>query len=149
VRVRKAIVSWAAVLSVLTGGTAAEGMEAKGAAPLEHRPKIRPTRLDPARLIRAGQRSIRRARILLEIAPWLPVLACEEPDSGWPTWNGRFVGGLGIRWQTWNAYARPSWHWNPATPIGTRFPYSPIQQVRIAERIQPTPPDESGGCVAW
>jgi hypothetical protein len=81
------------------------------------------------------------APAVASVGSWEAVHVCE--GTPWDL-NGSFVGGLGIRRSTWQAYA-------PDLPIPASgpFPYSPATQVQVAERIQSTPPDESNGCVSW
>jgi hypothetical protein len=73
-------------------------------------------------------------------AAWERVALCEE-GGDWNSEGSRFSGGLGITRANWDAYG------------GTQFAAEGAgatedQQIMVAERIQPSPPDQDG-CEGW
>ena len=73
-------------------------------------------------------------------AAWERVALCEE-GGDWNVNGGEFSGGLGISRSNWDAYG------------GTQFAAEGAnatedQQIMVAERIQPYPPDQDG-CAGW
>ena len=76
-----------------------------------------------------------------EMTVWSRVCVCEE-NSNWYVRGPHFSGGLGISNVNWLAYG------------GTQFAPSaadatPAQQIIIAQRIQPDPPDQNGCTGGW
>lgn len=65
---------------------------------------------------------------------WSRVAVCEE--GSWIGWSGpTYPDSLGISAQNWSAY-------------GGGQTLAPDAQIVVAERIQPTPPDQTT-CAAW
>ena len=73
-------------------------------------------------------------------AAWEQVAMCEE-GGDWSSDGSSFSGGLGITRANWDAYGGLEF-----APEGAEA--SEDQQIMVAERIQPTPPDQ-GGCRGW
>lgn len=71
---------------------------------------------------------------------WERVAMCEE-GGNWAADGGRFSGGLGISRSNWYAYGGGAFASSGAQA-------SEDQQIMVAERIQPSPPDQSG-CGSW
>jgi hypothetical protein len=76
----------------------------------------------------------------LQRAEWERVAMCEE-GGNWSAGGGRFSGGLGITRSNWVAYG--GLQFAPEGAMATED-----QQIMIAERIQPYPPDQHG-CRGW
>jgi hypothetical protein len=73
-------------------------------------------------------------------AAWEQVAMCEE-GGDWSSDGPSFSGGLGISRANWDAYGGLDF-----APEGAEA--SEDQQIMVAERIQPSPPDQ-GGCSGW
>ena len=73
-------------------------------------------------------------------AAWEQVALCEE-GGDWSSDGSSFSGGLGISRANWDAYGGLEF-----APEGADA--SEDQQIMVAERIQPSPPDQSG-CSGW
>jgi hypothetical protein len=73
-------------------------------------------------------------------AAWEQVAMCEE-GGDWSSDGPSFSGGLGITRANWDAYGGLEF-----APEGADA--SEDQQIMVAERIQPSPPDQSG-CSGW
>jgi hypothetical protein len=76
----------------------------------------------------------------LQRAAWERVAMCEE-GGNWSAGGGRFSGGLGITRSNWAAYG--GLQFAPEGAMATED-----QQIMVAERIQPNPPDQNG-CRGW
>ena len=95
-----------------------------------------------------GLRHRRRPRWLVPVdtvtpdqrAAWEQVAMCEE-GGDWSSDGWSFSGGLGISRANWDAYGGLEF-----APEGADA--SEDQQIMVAERIQPSPPDQSG-CSGW
>lgn len=75
------------------------------------------------------------------VAEWDKVNQCEEGGK-WGIQGPVFSGGLGISNHNWIAYGGGRY----APNAGLATPY---QQILIAQRIQPQPPDQNGTCSGW
>jgi hypothetical protein len=75
-----------------------------------------------------------------ERAAWERVAMCEE-GGNWHAESSRFSGGLGITRANWDNYGGREFA--PEGAMATED-----QQIMVAERIQPTPPDRYG-CSGW
>jgi hypothetical protein len=73
-------------------------------------------------------------------AAWEHVAMCEE-GGDWSADGPRFSGGLGITRSNWDAYGGLAFASEGAEATED-------QQIQIAERIEPSPPDEDG-CRGW
>ena len=73
-------------------------------------------------------------------AAWERVALCEE-GGDWSADGGRFSGGLGITRANWTAYGGGAYA--PEGAMATED-----QQIMVAERIQPSAPDQYG-CHGW
>jgi hypothetical protein len=73
-------------------------------------------------------------------AAWERVALCEE-GGDWSADGGRFSGGLGITRANWSAYGGGAYA--PEGAMATED-----QQIMVAERIQPSAPDQYG-CHGW
>ncbi len=73
-------------------------------------------------------------------AAWERVALCEE-GGNWASSGSRFSGGLGITRENWTAYGGQAF-----APVGAMA--TEDQQIMVAERIQYSPPDQSG-CGGW
>jgi hypothetical protein len=73
-------------------------------------------------------------------AAWERVALCEE-GGDWSADGGRFSGGLGITRANWSAYGGGAYA--PEGALATED-----QQIMVAERIQPSAPDQYG-CHGW
>jgi hypothetical protein len=71
---------------------------------------------------------------------WEQVAMCEE-GGDWGSDGSSFSGGLGISRANWDAYGGLEF-----APEGADA--SEDQQIMVAERIQPSPPDQDG-CRGW
>ncbi|HEY5098013.1 MAG TPA: transglycosylase family protein, partial [Acidimicrobiales bacterium] len=71
---------------------------------------------------------------------WERVALCEE-GGDWSADSGRFSGGLGITRANWSAYGGGAYA--PEGAMATED-----QQIMVAERIQPSAPDQYG-CHGW
>ena len=71
---------------------------------------------------------------------WERVAMCEE-SGDWAADGGQFSGGLGISRANWIAYG--GGEFAPEGAMATED-----QQIMVAERIQPTAPDQYG-CHGW
>jgi hypothetical protein len=71
---------------------------------------------------------------------WERVAMCEE-GGDWASDSGRFSGGLGITRTNWDAYGGEAYA--PEGAMATED-----QQIMVAERIEPSPPDQYG-CHGW
>jgi hypothetical protein len=71
---------------------------------------------------------------------WERVAMCEE-SGDWHADGGRFSGGLGISRANWIAFG--GGEFAPEGAMATED-----QQIMVAERIQPSPPDQYG-CRGW
>jgi len=71
---------------------------------------------------------------------WERVAMCEE-GGDWASDGGRFSGGLGITRTNWDAYGGEAYA--PEGAMATED-----QQIMVAERIEPSPPDQYG-CHGW
>jgi hypothetical protein len=75
-----------------------------------------------------------------ERAGWERVAMCEE-GGNWSAQSSRFSGGLGITRSNWDNYGGRQFA--PEGAMATED-----QQIMVAERIQPNPPDRYG-CGGW
>jgi hypothetical protein len=75
-----------------------------------------------------------------ERAEWSKVNMCEE-HGNWHVHGTEFSGGLGISVSNWIAYGGQA-------EFGPEWAASPDEQIVIAMRMQPYPPDQNG-CSAW
>ncbi len=75
-----------------------------------------------------------------ERSAWQRVAMCEE-GGDWHASSSRFSGGLGITRANWDAYGGRQFA--PEAALA-----SEDQQIMVAERIQPTAPDQAG-CHGW
>ena len=75
-----------------------------------------------------------------ERAAWERVAMCEE-GGDWQSDTYRFSGGLGITRANWDSYGGLQF-----APEGAEA--TPDEQIMVAERIQPYPPDQDG-CRGW
>ncbi len=73
-------------------------------------------------------------------AAWERVAMCEE-GGDWSSDGGRFSGGLGITRSNWSIYGGDEYA--PEGAMATED-----EQIMVAERIQPSPPDQYG-CRGW
>jgi hypothetical protein len=73
-------------------------------------------------------------------AEWERVAMCEE-GGDWSSAGGRFSGGLGITRRNWSAFGGDEYA--PEGAMATED-----EQIMVAERIQPDPPDQYG-CRGW
>jgi len=73
-------------------------------------------------------------------AEWERVAMCEE-GGNWSADGGRFSGGLGITRSNWVAFG--GLQFAPEGAMATED-----QQIMVAERVQPDPPDQNG-CRGW
>jgi hypothetical protein len=73
-------------------------------------------------------------------AAWERVALCEE-GGDWSADSGSFSGGLGITRANWSAYGGGAYA--PEGALATED-----QQIMVAERIQPSAPDQYG-CHGW
>ncbi len=73
-------------------------------------------------------------------AAWERVAMCEE-GGNWSADSGSFSGGLGITRANWTAYGGGAYA--PEGAMATED-----QQIMVAERIQPSAPDQYG-CHGW
>ncbi|HEV3282467.1 MAG TPA: transglycosylase family protein [Acidimicrobiales bacterium] len=73
-------------------------------------------------------------------AAWERVAMCEE-GGNWSARSSRFSGGLGITRSNWDNYGGQQFA--PEGAMATED-----QQIMVAERIQPSPPD-GYGCSGW
>jgi hypothetical protein len=73
-------------------------------------------------------------------ASWERVAMCEE-GGNWQASGPRFSGGLGISRSNWVDYGGGAFA--PEAAMATAD-----QQIMVAERIEPNPPDQ-GGCRGW
>jgi hypothetical protein len=73
-------------------------------------------------------------------AAWERVAMCEE-GGNWSAQSSRFSGGLGITRSNWDNYGGRQFA--PEGAMATED-----QQIMVAERIQPIPPDRYG-CGGW
>jgi hypothetical protein len=71
---------------------------------------------------------------------WERVALCEE-GGDWSADGGRFSGGLGITRANWTAYGGGAYA--PEGAMATED-----QQIMVAERIEPSAPDQYG-CRGW
>ncbi|MGD0882995.1 MAG: transglycosylase family protein [Acidimicrobiales bacterium] len=71
---------------------------------------------------------------------WERVAICEE-GGDWQADTYRFSGGLGITRSNWDSYGGLQY-----APEGAEA--TPDEQIMVAERIQPYPPDQDG-CRGW
>ena len=76
----------------------------------------------------------------VERAEWDRVAMCEE-GGDWEADGSRFSGGLGITRSNWDSYG--GLQYAPEAAEAT-----PDEQIMVAERIQPYPPDQDG-CSSW
>jgi hypothetical protein len=75
-------------------------------------------------------------------AEWQRAAICET-GGNWTMHGPVYSGGLGISNVNWRAYS-----------VGLGFPATagtatPTEQIVVAERVQPAPPDQTGTCAAW
>jgi hypothetical protein len=84
---------------------------------------------DPADTVTPGER-----------AAWERVALCEE-DGNWASDGPAFSGGLGISRANWSAFG--GGEFAPEGSLATED-----QQIMVAERIEPEPPDQDG-CRGW
>ena len=75
-----------------------------------------------------------------ERAAWSKVNMCEERGN-WHVQGTDFSGGLGISESNWISYGGQA-------AFGPEWAASPDEQIVIAMRMQPNPPDQNG-CTAW
>lgn len=80
--------------------------------------------------------------VWVELQRWAKVEGCEEPVTGWTTEGSVYSGGLGISDVNWRAYGGLAFA--PNGGLAT-----PEQQIEVAERIQPDPPDQHGCTGSW
>jgi len=76
-----------------------------------------------------------------QLASWSKVNVCEE-GGNWHVQGEMFSGGLGISNANWIAFG------------GTEFApdaadATPAEQIIVAERIEPSPPDQDGCSGSW
>ena len=76
-----------------------------------------------------------------ERAAWERVAVCEE-GGNWQANGSVFSGGLGITRSNWNAYGGPQF-----APEGAQA--TEDQQIIVAMRISPNPPDQNGCTGSW
>ncbi len=113
--------------TLLQNSAAATGAVAPAAAPATPAPAAAPA--GPVDTVTPEQRSA-----------WERVAMCEE-SGDWAADGGQFSGGLGISRANWIAYGGGEF-----APEGAMA--SEDQQIMVAERIQPTAPDQYG-CHGW
>ena len=77
---------------------------------------------------------------IAERAAWTKVADCEE-GGNWHVQGPVYSGGLGISEQNWIAYGGQR-------DFGPEWGASEDQQIVVAMRIQPDPPDQYG-CAPW
>jgi len=77
-----------------------------------------------------------------EFAAWSKVNACEEGAGNWHQRGPVYSGGLGISETNWVVYFGQR-------DFGDEASATPDQQIMVAERIQPNPPDQNDTCAAW
>lgn len=75
------------------------------------------------------------------MAEWSKVNVCEE-SGDWHVDGTQYAGGLGISRTNWSAYGGKA-------DFGDEASATPEQQVTVAMRIQPNPPDQSGCGGGW
>jgi resuscitation-promoting factor RpfA len=78
---------------------------------------------------------------LAEFAAWSKVNACEE-GGAWHVRGAVFSGGLGISNSNWAEYGGTQFAANAADA-------TPAEQIIVAQRIQPVPPDQHGCSGSW
>lgn len=76
-----------------------------------------------------------------EFAAWSKVAVCEE-GGDWHVEGSEYSGGLGISTYNWDYYGGKFF-----APTGAQA--TPQEQIVIAERIQPNPPDQYGCAGGW
>lgn len=76
-----------------------------------------------------------------EFAAWSKVAVCEE-GGDWHVEGSEYSGGLGISTDNWVAYGGEFF-----APTGAQA--TPQEQIVVAERIQPDPPDQYGCSGSW
>ena len=76
-----------------------------------------------------------------EFRAWKKVNICEE-GGDWHVSGSKYSGGLGISNVNWVAYGGRRFAPTAATA-------TPAEQIVVAERIQPNPPDQHGCTGAW
>lgn len=76
-----------------------------------------------------------------ERAAWYRVNACEE-SGNWHVQGAVYSGGLGISQTNWYAYGGER-------DFGAEWAASPDEQIVVAMRIDPYPPDQNGCTGAW
>ena len=76
-----------------------------------------------------------------ERAAWYRVNACEEAGN-WHVQGTVYSGGLGISETNWYAYGGQS-------AFGNEWAATPDEQIVIAMRIDPYPPDQNGCAGGW
>jgi len=76
-----------------------------------------------------------------ERAAWYRVNACEE-DGNWHVRGTVYSGGLGISEANWYAYGGEE-------AFGAEWAATPDEQIVIAMRIDPHPPDQNGCTGGW
>jgi len=75
------------------------------------------------------------------MAMWDRVNVCEE-GGDWHVQGAVYSGGLGISEANWRAFGGER-------DFGPEWGATPQQQVIVAERIQPYPPDQNGCEGSW
>lgn len=76
-----------------------------------------------------------------ERAAWEKVNACEERGN-WHVQGTVFSGGLGISESNWSSYGGQR-------DFGPEWAASADEQIVVAMRMQPDPPDQNGCTGAW
>jgi hypothetical protein len=76
-----------------------------------------------------------------DIVAWTKVSICEE-GGNWTVQGSVYSGGLGMLNATWIAYGGLQFAPNAGQA-------SIVQQIAIAKRVQPNPPDQAGCSGAW
>ncbi|MFI5271015.1 MAG: transglycosylase family protein [Candidatus Saccharimonadales bacterium] len=76
-----------------------------------------------------------------EFAAWSKVNVCEE-GGNWHVRGSTYAGGLGISVVNWHAYGGDYYTASEADA-------TPAEQIEIAEKIQPNPPDQHGCGNGW
>ena len=76
-----------------------------------------------------------------DISAWSKVASCEE-GGNWAIQGSMYSGGLGMLNQTWVAYG--GLDFTPNAGLATM-----VQQIAVAKRIQPNPPDQNGCSGPW
>ncbi len=71
-----------------------------------------------------------------EFTAWSKVTVCEE-SGDWHVRGSEYSGGLGISNENWT-------HYRPADFPESAADATPYQQIAVAKRIQPNPPDQNG-----